>query len=211
MSKPSSFYISMITSSPMLAIRQQACASRGPEPTRWFFQRGLNLPKNGALDPWYRLRRRQITSSIPTCGFRNGDPDQARTAESGLACRYDPGNALWGFCSTSISSVSDCSFAAGCIDSYDCANGCGKETGRITITWYEACCFPFFCLLAFPVLALVVLCCLRLQSSKKTLPLISGLRSGDKRANLFCLVRVQKIDFVQPRFCKMVLIKDTLI
>ena len=131
----------------MLAVRQQVFASRGPEPTRCSFQRGLNLFENSNLEPWYRVRRRQITSSIQTCGFRDGNPDRARTAEPGWACSNDPGNALWGFCSTWISSVSDCSFAAGCIDSYSCANGCGKKTGQNTVTWYETCCFSFFYLL----------------------------------------------------------------
>lgn len=168
MSMPSHFHISIITSNSMLAITQKVLAFRGPEPTPWPLQRGLNLLKNGTLEPLHRLRRRQITSSSSTCGFLNGDPDQPRTAEPGFACRVDTLEALWGFCSTTIISASDCAFAANCIDSYLCANGCGKRTGLTTVTWYEACCFFFFCLFAFPGLALVSFRCLRLQFPKKT-------------------------------------------
>lgn len=137
----------------MLAFSQQVLS---PESSGCPAERDLNLLKNGTLrstsEHRHGLRRRQITSSSSACGYLDGDPDKPRTANHGFACRVDTVNALWGFCTTAATSVSDCNLAANCIDSFACLNGCGtpKSTGLATATWYETYFLLFFGLLAYP-------------------------------------------------------------
>lgn len=145
----------------MLPVRQRLLAFEGPEPTPgpWPLQNDVYPPRNSGFksgsEPWYGLRRRQITSSNPTCGYLDGDPDQPRTADSGFTCRVDTENALWGSCPVSVISASDCGLAAACVDSYACIRGCGtpKTTSLTTFTWYGICVFlSLFWLLTLPVL-----------------------------------------------------------
>lgn len=90
------------------------------------------------LLPVAELRARQITTEDSTCGYANGDPDQARTADPGFNCRVDTKNALWGFCPTTVISASDCGLAGACVDSKNCKTGCGISgvSSITTFTWY---------------------------------------------------------------------------
>ena len=83
-------------------------------------------------------RRQQTTAFVSTCGFKDGDAGQPRTANSGFDCRVDTMHAIWGFCPTTVIAATDCGLAGNCVDSHDCSTGCGiKGTpGITTFTWY---------------------------------------------------------------------------
>ena len=73
-------------------------------------------------------------SRATTCGYKDGDPQSARTAQSGYGCRVDTANGLWGFCPTTVISAEDCGLAGVCVDSHSCTEGCGRLSDRVDIT-----------------------------------------------------------------------------
>ena len=79
-----------------------------------------------------------LTTDFSTCGYRNGDPSQIRTANSGYDCRVYTDDALWGFCPTTVLAASDCGFAGSCLDTHACNSGCGilGNPSVTTVTWY---------------------------------------------------------------------------
>ena len=92
-------------------------------------------------EPLPELKPRQVdtlTTNPPTCGYRNGNPSQIRTANSGFDCRVYPKYGVWGFCATTVSAVSDCGFAGSCLDTHACDSGCGilGDPSVTTVTWY---------------------------------------------------------------------------
>lgn len=82
--------------------------------------------------------RRQEGGEELTCGYRDGDPDQPRTANPGFDCRVDTQHALWGFCPTTVIAATDCGLAGSCVDSHGCSSGCGliASTALTTFTWF---------------------------------------------------------------------------
>ncbi|KAH9862847.1 hypothetical protein J1614_010940 [Plenodomus biglobosus] len=84
-----------------------------------------------------------VISSIATashatiCGYQDGDPQSARTAQSGYGCRVDTANGLWGFCPTTVISAEDCGLAGVCVDNHSCTQGCGRLSGRAQITTFS--------------------------------------------------------------------------
>lgn len=84
------------------------------------------------------LRVRQDTQTRSICGYVDGNPDRARVADVGWACRVDAQNALWGFCLATTGPVSDCGLRGACVDAHSCSNGCGilGNTDIKTATWY---------------------------------------------------------------------------
>lgn len=95
--------------------------------------------KTFSYDHSRELKRRQQTAAfISTCGFRDGDANQPRTANPGFDCRVDTQHALWGFCPTTVIVATDCGLAGNCVDSHSCSNGCGitGTPGITTFTWY---------------------------------------------------------------------------
>lgn len=71
-------------------------------------------------------KRADIQTGMSVCGFLNGDPKKARTANPGFDCRVDTMNGLWGFCPVTVISATDCGFAGSCVDQGSCSSGCGK-------------------------------------------------------------------------------------
>lgn len=71
--------------------------------------------------------------------YADGDPNKARTANAGFACRVDTSNGIWGFCPETVIAATDCGLAAACVDSDICADVCGLNDGvnLTTVTWYE--------------------------------------------------------------------------
>ena len=91
------------------------------------------------LHPELRPRQADDSSTfVSTCGYLNGNASLPRTAAPGYDCRVDTANAIWGFCPTTISSVSDCGLAGGCVDAHACATGCGifGDPTITTFTWF---------------------------------------------------------------------------
>lgn len=78
-----------------------------------------------------------ITSAATTCGYKDGDPNQPRTAADGWACRVDTALGLWGFCPETVISARDCGLAGVCVDSHSCTAGCGRLTDRADITTFS--------------------------------------------------------------------------
>jgi hypothetical protein len=72
-----------------------------------------------------------------TCGYQEGDPQSARTAQPGYGCSVDTANGLWGFCPTTVISVKDCGLAGVCVDSHSCIEGCGRLSERRDITTFS--------------------------------------------------------------------------
>lgn len=85
----------------------------------------------------YSLLTIATTSQATTCGYKNGDPQSARTAQSGYRCRVDTANGLWGFCPTTVISAADCGLAGVCVDNHSCTDGCGRLTGRVDIATFS--------------------------------------------------------------------------
>ncbi|KAL6917574.1 hypothetical protein FSHL1_009004 [Fusarium sambucinum] len=79
-----------------------------------------------------QLGPRAISTELSTCGYLNGDPDKARTADPGWNCRVDTRNGLWGFCPTTVLTASDCGLAGYCIDKGPCSTGCGMDDTDLT-------------------------------------------------------------------------------
>ena len=79
-----------------------------------------------------------LTTDVPTCGYRNGNPSQIRTANSGYDCRVYTEYGIWGFCPTTVLSVSDCGFSGSCVDTHACDSGCGilGDPSVTTCMWY---------------------------------------------------------------------------
>lgn len=109
------------------------------------------------------LKPRQADTSntyVSTCGYLNGDASQPRTANIGFDCRVDTKNAIWGFCPTTVSAVSDCGLVGGCVDAYACDTGCGisGDPSVTTFTWSVNFLTPTLTILFFtPTSALVYL------------------------------------------------------
>ncbi|SCO49885.1 uncharacterized protein FFMR_09881 [Fusarium fujikuroi] len=81
------------------------------------------------------LEPRAISTELSTCGYLDGDPKKKRTADSGFNCRVDTRNGLWGFCTTTVLTASDCGLAGSCVDRHDCSDGCGM-TGSKGLTTF---------------------------------------------------------------------------
>jgi hypothetical protein len=77
------------------------------------------------------------TLHATTCGYKDGNPQSARTAQSGYGCRVDTANGLWGFCPTTVISAKDCGLAGVCVDSHSCTEGCGRLSNRADITTFS--------------------------------------------------------------------------
>lgn len=123
----------------LAALRFSDAVSASPPHSR---QRLPNPSSNARMlaPPSYEtLEERQASSAMTTCGYKNGDPNQARTADSGFDCRFDTSNGLWGFCPTTVKAVPSCGLAGYCVDAHSCNSGCGTISNRkdiTTITWY---------------------------------------------------------------------------
>src|SRR5215471_17394381 len=76
----------------------------------------------------------QIISSLSTCGFKSGDAQQSRTANTGYVCTTNTPLSLWGFCTTAATNINGCGLAGYCVDSYTCSTGCGPFPSRTDIT-----------------------------------------------------------------------------
>lgn len=93
-------------------------------------------------EPLPELKPRQVDpliTDVSTCGYRNGNPSQIRTANSGFDCRVYTEYAIWGFCPTTVSAVSDCGLVGSCVDAHACDSGCGilGNPSVTTFTWYH--------------------------------------------------------------------------
>ncbi|KAK3937336.1 hypothetical protein QBC46DRAFT_356757 [Diplogelasinospora grovesii] len=73
----------------------------------------------------FELEKRATSSRLTTCGYLDGDPTKPRTANAGFDCRVDTKNALWGFCTTTVTAATDCNLAGSCVDNHQCPSGCG--------------------------------------------------------------------------------------
>ncbi|KAF1837352.1 hypothetical protein BDW02DRAFT_544277 [Decorospora gaudefroyi] len=93
-------------------------------------------PAPNATEPASLDRRQDISAPVTTCGYRDGNPSRARTADPGYGCRVDTANGLWGFCLTTVISAKDCGLAGVCVDSQSCTSGCGRLTDRTDITTF---------------------------------------------------------------------------
>ncbi|KAK1448372.1 hypothetical protein CCUS01_11780 [Colletotrichum cuscutae] len=104
-----------------------------PKPTKPPSRNGTKISNDD-------LKRRQAASVTSVCGYYNGDPAKARTADPGFGCRLDIDRGLWGFCPTTVISAKDCGLAGNCVDSRNCKSGCGKTgiAGLTTFTWGKA-------------------------------------------------------------------------
>ncbi|KAF4785904.1 hypothetical protein HER10_EVM0011311 [Colletotrichum scovillei] len=107
-----------------------------PKPTKAPSRNGTNISNDD-------LKRRQAVSVTSVCGYYNGDPEKARTADPGFGCRLDIDRGLWGFCPTTVISAKDCGLAGNCVDSQNCKSGCGK-TGIAGLTTFT-CATDRFC------------------------------------------------------------------
>jgi len=76
-------------------------------------------------------------SRATTCGYKDGDPQGARTAQSGYRCRVNTANGLWGFFPKTVISTQDCGLAGMCVDSHSCTKGCGRLSDRSDITTFS--------------------------------------------------------------------------
>ncbi|KAI1483229.1 hypothetical protein F4774DRAFT_427611 [Daldinia eschscholtzii] len=74
-----------------------------------------------------RLKQRDLTTQMSTCGYQDGDPSKSRTAEPDYDCRIDTANRLWGFCPTTVAFARDCGLAGACVDGAGCSGTCGFE------------------------------------------------------------------------------------
>ncbi|KAF5246682.1 hypothetical protein FANTH_6752 [Fusarium anthophilum] len=92
------------------------------------------------------LEPRAISTELSTCGYLDCDHKKKRTADSGFNCRVDTRNGLWGFCPTTVLTVSDCGLAGSCVDRHDCSDGCGM-TGSKGLTTFT-CGRKSFCSMA---------------------------------------------------------------
>lgn len=99
-----------------------------------------SLPTNLVSSPILQARQTRITFS--TCGFVNGNANQAVIAPPGSICRVDTGNSIWGVCTTSVIdlSPSECGWVGRCVDNRFCSTGCGlsRVADYITTHWYVA-------------------------------------------------------------------------
>jgi hypothetical protein len=84
-----------------------------------------------------RLHGRQAFAPVTTCGYFDGNPHNARTADPGYGCRVDTANGLWGFCPTSVMSASDCGMAGLCVDRHFCTDGRDRFSNRAYITTFS--------------------------------------------------------------------------
>jgi hypothetical protein len=87
------------------------------------------------------LRKRQsLITTFSTCGFKDGDVNQPRTANSGFNCHVNLDYGLWAFCTTTVRVASQCRMIGQCFDNFSCLKGCGSAgtPGVETTTWYEA-------------------------------------------------------------------------
>ncbi|KAK4031754.1 hypothetical protein C8A01DRAFT_51275 [Parachaetomium inaequale] len=66
------------------------------------------------------LQGRDVSTSLSTCGFLNGDPSKPWVAPNGYNCRVDTLHGIWGFCPTTVISATDCGLGAFCFDSGPC-------------------------------------------------------------------------------------------
>ncbi|KAH6642465.1 hypothetical protein C7974DRAFT_327784 [Boeremia exigua] len=76
-------------------------------------------------------------SRATTCGYKDGNPQSARTAQSDYRCRVDTANGLWGFCPATVISARDCGLAGVCVDRHSCTDGCGRLSDRPDITTFS--------------------------------------------------------------------------
>ena len=130
--------------------------SRLPNPNTSFYNltrsQYKSLQRPTTPDPWPsdsevfaeplpELKPRQVdnpTTDVSTCGYRNGNLSQIRTANSGYDCRVYTEYSIWGFCPTTVLAVSDCGFSGSCVDTHACDGGCGilGDPSVTTCTWY---------------------------------------------------------------------------
>src|SRR6266536_6288036 len=93
-----------------LAFNNQMLVLASPKSPYWLLHEPSMTshfnPSKPTLDPFNELKRRQTTTDSSTCGFKDGDKNQPRTANSGYDCRVDTKNGLWGFCPTTVISAS---------------------------------------------------------------------------------------------------------
>ncbi|KAL9010550.1 MAG: hypothetical protein Q9173_004526 [Seirophora scorigena] len=87
----------------------------GPSSGRLETSHSSKVPSSGLVisipERAIELRARQDTPIKSICGYVDGNPDRARYADVGWACRVDAQNALWGFCKGTAVPVSDSSDA----------------------------------------------------------------------------------------------------
>lgn len=97
-----------------------------------------SLPTLLAGSPNLQARQSMITFS--TCGFMDGNANQAVIAPPGSICRVDTDYSIWGVCTTSVIDLSpaDCGWVGRCVDLTFCSKGCGLSNvaGYITLRWY---------------------------------------------------------------------------
>ncbi|KAF7959643.1 hypothetical protein EAE96_001258 [Botrytis aclada] len=83
------------------------------------------------------LQARQSRIVFSTCGFVDGNANQAFIAPTGSICRVDTANSIWGVCTTSVTDLSpaDCGWVGRCVDTAFCSTGCGVSNvaGYITL------------------------------------------------------------------------------
>ncbi|EMD60896.1 hypothetical protein COCSADRAFT_192727 [Bipolaris sorokiniana ND90Pr] len=75
--------------------------------------------------------KRQAAGQVSTCGYVDGNPENPRIANPGYDCQFDTARGLWGFCSTTVTALSDCSLVGFCLDSNSCTTGCGRASNEI--------------------------------------------------------------------------------
>ncbi|KAM0176713.1 hypothetical protein ACHAPC_009089 [Botrytis cinerea] len=94
-----------------------------------------SLPTLLAGSPNLQARQSMITFS--TCGFMDGNANQAVIAPTGSICRVDTDYSIWGVCTTSVIDLSpaDCGWVGRCVDLTFCSKGCGLSNvaGYITL------------------------------------------------------------------------------
>ncbi|KAI9641616.1 hypothetical protein NHQ30_009470 [Ciborinia camelliae] len=107
-----------------------------------------SLPTILAASPILHARQTRITFS--TCGFVNGNANQAVIAPTGSICRVDTGNGIWGVCTTSVIDLdpSECGWVGRCVDSSFCSTGCGLSNVAGYTTLHCSGASPF-CQIAF--------------------------------------------------------------
>jgi hypothetical protein len=90
---------------------------------------GVKLNSDGYI-------RNSVVDGKEVCGYRDGNPREARIAPDGFNCRVDVPNALWGFCDSGAQ-LRDCfGLIVKCFDKGDCSKGCGANNPKFkTVTW----------------------------------------------------------------------------
>jgi len=89
-------------------------------------------------------------TSVPTCGYENGDPFTPYLALNGYGCQADTVRGIWGICPTGVIATATCDMVGYCVDTGRCSSGCGRVSTQYDpkltrLTWYARIPFTYSC------------------------------------------------------------------